>query len=90
VARRLALVILDEDRVFLNLSPKGEPRLGSRGLFADAERIGLFWIFDFLDGDYSLLDIAEHAHMPFWNVREGARRLEECCLLTVANDNVIE
>jgi len=44
---RLALGILDEDRVFLNLSPKGEPRLGSRGLFADAERLGLFWILYF-------------------------------------------
>jgi aminopeptidase-like protein len=87
---RLALGILDEDRVFLNLSPKGEPRLGSRGLFADAQRLGLFWILNFSDGDHSLLDIAERAHMPFWNLREGALRLQECGLLTVANGNVTE
>jgi aminopeptidase-like protein len=87
---RLALRILDEDRVFLNLSPKGEPRLGSRGLFADVERLGLFWILNFSDGHHSLLDIAERARMPFWNLREGARRLEECGLLTIANDNVIK
>jgi aminopeptidase-like protein len=87
---RLALDILDEDCVFLNLSPRGEPRLGSRGLFADVERLGLFWILNFSDGHHSLLDIAERAHMPFWNLREGARRLKECGLLTVANNNVIE
>jgi aminopeptidase-like protein len=87
---RLALWILDEDRVFLNLSPKGEPRLGSRGLFADAERLGLFWILNFSDGHHSLLDIAERADMPFWNLREGARRLEECGLLRVADDNAIK
>jgi aminopeptidase-like protein len=86
---RLALDILDEDRVFLNLSPKGEPRLGARGLFADAERLGLFWILNFSDGHHSLLDIAERARMPFWNLREGAQRLEECGLLAMANNNVI-
>jgi aminopeptidase-like protein len=87
---RLALHVLDEDRVFLNLSPKGEPRLGSRGLSADAGRLGLFWILNFSDGHHSLLDIAERAHMPFWSLREGAQRLEECGLLAVADDNVTE
>jgi aminopeptidase-like protein len=87
---RLALRILDEDRVFLNLSPKGEPRLGARGLFADAGRLGLFWILNFSDGRHSLLDIAERAQMPFWNLREGARRLEESGLLAVPNDNVTD
>jgi hypothetical protein len=28
--------------------------------------------------------------MPFWNLREGALRLQECGLLTVANGNVTE
>jgi aminopeptidase-like protein len=86
---RLALGIMDEDRVFLNLSPKGEPRLGSRGLFADVERLGLFWILNFSDGRHSLLDIAQRAHLPFWHLHEGARRLEECGLLAVVNANVI-
>ena len=85
---RLALRIVDEDRVFLNLSPKGEPRLGQRGLFDDAEALGLFWILNFSDGHHSLLDISERARMPFWSLREGARRLEECGLLTVAKDNI--
>jgi len=87
---RLALDILDEDCVFLNVLPWGEPRLDARGLFADAKRLGLFWILNFSDGHHSLLDIAERAHMPFWNLREGARRLKECGLLTLANSNVID
>jgi hypothetical protein len=40
--------------------------------------------------DQCLLDIVERAHIPFWNLREGAWRLEEWCLLIVANDNGIE
>jgi len=82
---RLAISILEEDRSFLNLSPKGEPRLGPRGLFADAERLGLFWILNFSDGQHSLLDIAERSGMPFWPLLEGARRLEACGLLREAN-----
>jgi hypothetical protein len=29
-------------------------------------------------------------HGPLWSLREGARRLEECGLLTVSNNNVFE
>ncbi|HEY2487146.1 MAG TPA: DUF4910 domain-containing protein [Candidatus Binataceae bacterium] len=78
---RLAIHILQEDRRYLNLSPKGEPRLGPRGLFADAERLGLLWILNLSDGLHTLLDIAERSHMPFWTLHEGARRLEESGLL---------
>jgi hypothetical protein len=28
--------------------------------------------------------------MPFWNLCEGARRLKECGLLTMADGNVVE
>jgi len=78
---RLVVSILEHDRTFLNLSPNGEPRLGPRGLFADAERLGLLWTLNFSDGRHSLLDIAERSNMPFWNILEGARRLVECDLL---------
>jgi winged helix-turn-helix len=56
----------------------------------DVERLGIFWILNFSDGHHSLLDTTERAYMPFWSLREGARRLEECGLLTVSNDNVFE
>jgi len=82
---RLALEVLDEDHTFLNLYSKGEPRLGPRGLFADAEPLGLFWILNFSDGRHSLLDIAERARLPFWRLQEGARRLQECGLIERVN-----
>jgi aminopeptidase-like protein len=78
---RLVVSILEHDRKFLNLSPKGEPRLGPRGLFADAERLGLLWILNFSDGEHSLLDIAERSNLPFWSILEGSRRLVERDLL---------
>jgi aminopeptidase-like protein len=78
---RLAIHILQEDRRYLNLSPKGEPRLGPRSLFADAERLGLLWILNLSDGRHTLLDIAERSRVPFWTLLEGARRLEESGLL---------
>jgi len=87
---RLVLEILEENRTFLNLSPKGEPRLGPRGLFAEAQPLGIFWILSFSDGHHNLLDIAERAQMPFWRLREGARRLEECGLITEVNTRVVE
>ena len=56
----------------------------------DVEPLGVFWILNFSDGHHRLLDTAERANMRFWSLREGARRLEECGLLTVSNDNVFE
>ena len=78
---RLAVDVLQADQTFVNLFPKGEPRLGPRGLFADAGRLGLFWTLNLSDGSHSLLDIAERSQLPFWRIREGARRLEASGLL---------
>jgi aminopeptidase-like protein len=78
---RQAIAIVDRDTYFINQSPRGEPQLGPRGLHADAERLGLYWILNFSDGSHSLLDIAERARMPFWTLQEGARRLSACGLL---------
>ncbi len=52
----LAIDILQENRCYLNLSPKGEPRLGARGLFADAGRLGMLWTLNLSDGGHTLLD----------------------------------
>lgn len=67
--------ILQQNRRFLNQSPKGEPQLGPRGLYEAAESYRLFWILNFSDGRHSLLDFADRTRMPFWRLREGARRL---------------
>jgi aminopeptidase-like protein len=83
---RQAVDIVQEDRRYLNLLPKGEPRLGARGLFADAERLGMLWTLNFSDGTRSLLDIAERSGMPFWLLHEGAQRLIETGLLRELNE----
>ena len=80
--------ILEQDRCFVNLSSKGEPRLGPRGLYADAERLGLLWLLNYSDGRHSLLDIAEHAAVPFWVLQEGACLLEACGLLKEVSERV--
>ena len=72
-----AIDVLQENRKFDNLFPKGEPRLGPRGLFAHAERLGLFWILNLSDGEHTLLDIADRARLPFATVWAGARMLSE-------------
>jgi aminopeptidase-like protein len=78
------LAILDDDAVATNLSPKGEPQLGRRGLFrtfggrADQAALesALLWVLSSGDGRVSLLDVADQAGLPFAVVREAAAALE--------------
>lgn len=80
---------LEANRTGRNLSPKGEPQLGRRGLYAsvggqteqaDFDR-ALLWLLNLSDGSQSLLDVAEHSRLPFWTLVEAANRLHAACLL---------
>lgn len=81
--------ILENDRRFRNLNPKGEPQLGRRGLYdwlggrndADAAQMALLWVLNLGDGEHSLLDIAERAGLPFDAVRDAAEALVQKGLL---------
>jgi aminopeptidase-like protein len=82
------LDILENDVAFLNLSPKGEPQLGRRGLYPSTgaqgvgpELMARLWVLNLSDGRHSLLDIAERADLPFSTVREAARVLLDGHLL---------
>jgi aminopeptidase-like protein len=82
------LDVLENDEVYLNLSPKGEPQLGRRGLYpplgaqgAGAELMARLWVLNLSDGRHGLLDIAERAGMPFSAMKEAAQVLEEGGLL---------
>src|SRR5262249_23546648 len=75
---------VDQDRTFVNLLPKGEPRLGERGLYPTlsagvpgAERFvqALLWVLNLSDGRHSLLDIAERSGIPLGLVAEAAESL---------------
>jgi aminopeptidase-like protein len=84
--------VLEGDRRYLNLSPKGEPQLGRRGLYgqiggrSDAEerQMAMLWVLNQSDGDHSLLDVAERSGLPFALLAEVAATLEEAGLLREA------
>lgn len=73
----------EHDGKFLNLSPRGEPQLGERGLYEGSQKeiMALLWVLNFSDGTFSLLDIAERAKMPFARIKRAADRLTEAGLL---------
>ena len=81
--------VLDRNRRFLNLSPKGEPQLGKRGLYegfaADASRrnqeLALLWVLNQSDGTRDLLGIAERSSLPFAAVEHAADSLSKAGLL---------
>jgi len=84
--------VLEADRRYVNLSPKGEPQLGRRGLYgqiggrSDAEerQMAMLWVLNQSDGHMSLLDVAERSGLPLALLAEVAAALEEAGLLAGA------
>ncbi|TPO10667.1 DUF4910 domain-containing protein [Mesorhizobium sp. B1-1-5] len=82
--------VVEEDWVPLNLSPKGEPQLGRRGLYAalgglHASSHGampMLWVLNQADGSNSLLAMAERSGLPFAEIAAAARLLREHGLLS--------
>jgi len=72
--------VLENNRRYVNRSPKCEPQLGKRGLYAaiggsaDAatRQLAMLWVLNGSDGDHTLLDIAERSGMKFENLQEAA------------------
>ena len=86
--------VLEGNRTYRNLCPKGEPQLGRRGLYgaiggqshAAEAQMAMLWVLNQSDGTHSLLDIAERSKLPFVRVRQAARTLEEAGLLALGDD----
>ena len=84
-----AIDVLENNRIFVNQKPKGEPQLGKRGLYkglgaspGKREReLALLWVLNLSDGKNALLDIAERANLPFALVRDAATALSATDLL---------
>ena len=85
--------VIEGDGRYLNLSPKGEPQLGKRGLYRPIggqkeaggfDQMALLWVLSLADGKHSLLDTAERAGMPFAAIRAAADALLEKGLLAPA------
>jgi aminopeptidase-like protein len=84
------VAVIEGDGTYLNLSPKGEPQLGKRGLYRPIggqkeaggfDGMALLWVLSLADGKHSLLDTAERAGMPFATIRAAADALQEKGLL---------
>ncbi len=80
---------IEKNKSFLNLSPKGEPQLGKRGLFkkiggegnAKDRQMALLWVLNLSDGLHSLLDISERSGLSFELIKDAATSLREVSLL---------
>jgi aminopeptidase-like protein len=93
VERCLDLVeALESNRTCINLSPFGEPQLGTRGLYRsaggavaspDTER-AMLWVLNQSDGANSLLEIARRSGLGYRVVSRAAELLEEAGLLASA------
>ena len=75
--------VLEHDAKYLNLSPRGEPQLGRRGLYDGSQDdiMAMLWVLNLSDGDFSLLEVAERAKIPFAVVKRAADRLSAAGLL---------
>ena len=87
-ACRRIIEVIEGDRRYVNLSPKGEPRLGSRGLYGSVGGSGpaerehaMLWVLNQSDGAHSLLDVARKSGIGFPVIREAASALEASGLL---------
>jgi aminopeptidase-like protein len=85
------LDVVENDRRYVNVLPKGEPQLGKRGLYpqvgggaAQEEQSAMLWVLNQSDGRHSLLDVAERSGLSFASVRAAAERLRDAGLLTEA------
>lgn len=85
--------ILEGNETYINLSPKGEPQLGRRGLYRAVggggegreKELALLWVLNLSDGRHSLLDVAERSRLGFAAIRAAADLLLEAELLAPAS-----
>jgi aminopeptidase-like protein len=82
--------ILENNYTYLNTSPYCEPQLGKRGLYGNfggkkstkTREMAMLWVLNLADGEYSLLEIADRAKLPFAVIHEAAIDLFESGLLS--------
>ena len=83
------------DQVFLNLSPKCEPKLGKTGVWASAfsmasakiggkkynDALTILWVLNYSDGKHSLRHISLRSGIDFKQIKQAAKLLHEKKLL---------
>jgi aminopeptidase-like protein len=83
--------VLENDGIYRNLSPYGEPQLGKRGLYpsvggksAGEVVMAMLWTLAYSDGSTPLLKVAATADMDFAQLRAAAAALADAGLLEEA------
>lgn len=81
--------VLEQNRVYVNQSPKGEPQLGKRGLYRPIgggafDEANLLWTLNLCDGTRDLLAVAERSGLRFDAIADAARVLVDAGLLAAA------
>lgn len=74
------LDVLDNNGIYMNQNPKGEPQLGRRGLYRPLggqpeppiDQLAILWVLNLSYGNHSLLDIAERAGISFDQIKRAA------------------
>jgi aminopeptidase-like protein len=85
--------VLEQNQVFHNLAPFGEPQLGKRGLYRAVggdnppqREYAMLWLLNQSDGEHALLDIAERSGLSFGLLASTARELVQAGLLRAASN----
>lgn len=92
-----AIAMIEDNEIFLNTRPEGEPRLGKYGLYDSigganeqhACQMAMLWTLNQSDGRHDLLDIARTSGLSFARIRDAAVRLRGAGLLEPAQGRVI-
>lgn len=87
--------LIENNKKWLNLKPKGEPQLGKRGLYKPVGgqsqqkdyQMALLWVLNLSDGNHSMLDIAKKSGIDFDTLLLAAENLNKANLLEEAGDN---
>ena len=79
---------MDANRRPLNLSPKGEPHLGKRGLYGTVGGTApgefehaLLWVLSLADGEHDLIAIAKRSRLSIELLDRAAAALERAGLV---------
>ncbi|MBN1986989.1 MAG: DUF4910 domain-containing protein [Prolixibacteraceae bacterium] len=87
--------LIEGNKKWLNLKPKGEPQLGKRGLYKPIGgqsqqkdyQMAILWVLNLSDGNHSMLDIAKKSGIDFDILLLAAENLSKANLLEEAGDN---
>ena len=90
-----AIYIIEHNATYVNSGPKCEPQLGKRGLInaiggqkdGKVDEMPIFWVLNFSDGTYSLLDIAVRSGVNFKYIKAAADALLSKNLLVKVDEH---